>query len=280
MLFLDAIPNISHWALFFYPIFDSWSADDEVIINDPAFVLTNADYQPKGDQIVDPALALGTLGVAQANVVYGDVLAAAVFDALWDPSKGLAADAPASSNTAQSLFILSKVPGGNTYLRRNVLMLAMDAAEANGAGPTDRDLAYDAALDFFRRSDDHQDFLLRGLFQEKLAFSARWAPKDSKTTADYCEKDTDPVDRKAKCLKVPVAQILGQMVDLPAVETFSGRILNYPQSLLGLIDQRDRLAEAAATYKAFDVAAQGVQDDDQRARLKSQFAKSLVEAVQ
>jgi hypothetical protein len=284
-LYLDALPNISHWALFFYPIFDSWSNDQQIILDDPNQVLAGHDLQPLGDQIVNPALDLDTLGIAQANIVYGDVIAASVFNDIWDDNEGLSAIAPAAPKdpnsltqpeAAQALFIQKELAHGNPYLRSNVLMLAMDSARRTV--PAGFDHGYDFALDFVQSSDTNPGFVLTELFNHKLSFDVRWAPKDStQHPNDYCDKpDTD---KKTECIKIPVATILGETVDLPSVEAFSDRDLVYPQSLMDLIAMRDRLAEAAATYNAFDLAVKDL-PVEHRTERKIELAKSLTEAVQ
>lgn len=264
-IYLDAVPNLSHWALFFYPIFDTYSNDQKILLN-PEEALANHSLRPLGKQIVDPILNLDTLAIAQANILQGDMMAAFVFNAIWDDNNGLAGDAPPGPKdpkkptpleAAEAQFIPQFIPGNlkhrNDYLRKNVLMLAMDSAR----GPTQpgRDHAYDFALDYFQASDTEPEFLLSQLFNGKLRFGVRWAPKDATTNPPPNCDDSNP-DRKRVCIKIPVAKILGESIDLPPLEAFSDRELVYPQSLMNILAMRDRLAEAAATYNAFEVAVQ------------------------
>jgi hypothetical protein len=116
------------------------------------------------------------------------------------------------------------------------------------------------------------------LFQHKLTFGLRWALKGKANPLLKCESASSE-DRKKACIKVPTAQILGQTVDLPSVAAFSARSLLYPQTLIGMIASRDRLADASASYRTFDIAVRDLKNPVKKSDQKAKLAKSLTEAV-
>lgn len=291
-IYLDAISDLSRWALFYSPLMD-YQVDGK-ILRDPKAILNSPDVRPNGSELIDTALQLDTLGIAQANVIYGDVAAALVFNDLWSDDTGLLPDAPQPPKDANHLTqkeqaeaLFTKTLGGNApiaknvYLQKNVLMIAMDRLWKYS--PTTWDHAYEFALEFFAKSDSEPTYMLDVLFNprskpRKIEFGVRWVLMDGADPAIHCDSATGS-DRAKNCIRVPTAQILGQSVDLPSVHEFSSRSLFYPQTMMDMIGYRDRLADSLAAYRTFDIAARNLKDRSAKAQLKNQLTKSLMEAV-
>lgn len=292
-IYLDAIDDLSRWALFFSPLVD-YQVDGKIQLDAMKFLGTPG-VKANGRGLVDSALQLDTLGIAQANMIYGDVLASLVFNDLWSNTSGLSADAPAAPKDAnrptqkeQAQALFTKQLAGakdpiaqNVYLQKNVLMIAMD--QLWKYAPTNWDHAYEFALDYFAESETDPDYMLDVLFNrddpnaQKIKFGVRWVLKDGADATIDCNSAS--ADRAKACLKVPTAQILGQTVDLPSIGEFSSRSLFYPQMLMDMIGYRDQLAAASASYRAFDIAVRNEKDKAAKDRMKAQLAKSLTEAV-
>jgi hypothetical protein len=276
-IFVDGLEEMSDWAEFYAPIYDFEDVGNGKFPKNAADFLSGDHVLPKsrGYTLVEGALNLDTLGIAQMNTLYGDVLAATVFNELWDATSGFPASADGLKDAkATAAKILS---ANNTFLQRNVLMLALDQARVSKTKGWDN--AYAFALDYMRDSFDLPDAQLNQLFQKQIKFKNVLFPLDVKHAGDtsYCDGLPD-AEKSKQCIQKPVAVLAGIDVKLPSVSQFSDRTLVYPQMLTHLIQRRDELAELAAEYEVLDYAVADAKNQQDKDARTAQLTQSIVEA--
>jgi hypothetical protein len=202
------------------------------------------------------------------DIAYGDSPAAMVFDTLWDSEKGLpATEAEVTDAKKKEAVELLKLKNG--YLRRNVLMFALDKAAHVDAQRRPLGVeSYRFALEFMQKTaEEHApEAQLVFDFDGKIKFTNVWVPKDG--TAD-CSKDT------AQCYRVPHAVIAGVAIPLPSSDDFALRKLTYPRTLLDLMQAREQVVDSLADYAVLDSAVVALPAKD-RAKAKRGFVEALV----
>jgi hypothetical protein len=251
-LMFDALEQVSTWAEFFAPVWDYADEAHTLFFTNAADFLAQPVILPKGLGLVRGALRLDSIAIAQMNMLYGDHLAAMVFNTLWSENNGLPSMASTLAGAPQKATSL--LASGNPFLARNVLMIALDKARVGQVAG--RDLSYMFALDYLLTAKADSDAQLKALFGNKVTFKIAWRATDlSVPDGDAnCAAEPDSSEKRKSCTPVPTATIAGVDVPMPSVDQFSHRTLVYPNSMLRIIGKRDSLAAMAAEYEALDYA--------------------------
>jgi hypothetical protein len=252
-LVLDALEQLSTWAEFFAPAWDYADEAHTQFFTEASAFLAQKHAQPKGLILIKGALRVDTLGLAQMNLLYGDVPAALAFNDLWDDKTGL--QASGNALTGRQAAAASLLASGNPYLARNVLMLALDKSRAGKTSGFD--LSYEFALNYMRLAKSDPDAQLKTLFQNQIVFKNVWKANDSAKPDSSCSDLPNDGERLKSCTLTAVATVAGVDVPLPSPLQFSNRTLVYPDRLLHLVQKRDGLAALAAEYEAFSYAGSG-----------------------
>lgn len=289
-LMRDQLVDLAKLAEFFAPLYD---------YSDPATGTVFADFdkflsQPapggKGENLIRGALQTLTFGVAEGDMLYGDVTAGLIFHTLWAGPAGFtttdqhvvidATGTPSlvSGDSDLQNQAIALLQTGNPYLQSNVLMLALDSASlVSGDG---QEFAYEQALDLLKNADVEPESQLNVLFQGELHFKNLWRPlkvADDQASADAAAKDCESSHDMTKCIKVPAATFLGVDVPLPSPDDFTRRTFVYPSFLLEMLGTRDRMAALLADYEVFNAA---VAADSDPAKAAARIAKTVILAYQ
>jgi hypothetical protein len=235
-----------------------------------------------------------TIGIAQMNMLYGDWTAHRIFNLLWKTDEAehrfytaaeltelehKATDDSAKAvieNRTKALGILGGDKQGNPYLKRNMLMYALDrSCKLSGSG---QQIAYEHAIDFLLSATQSPDSALKAIFGQSWEFGIGATPignfsDGSKYAA--AEKECIENRQKKECSRFPVAKILGLSIPLPSPEEFNDRDLTYPTVLHELLAAREKLATRLTDYEIFDWAGADHADASQ---YKETLAKALIEA--
>jgi hypothetical protein len=286
----DQLVDLAKWAEFFAPIFDYTDPATKTVFADFDKFISQPVLGGRGERLIRGALQTLTFGVAQGDMLYGDVTAGLIFQTLWADLLGFlptlddhvvfdkdghAALAPGGSDLQKQAIALLQ---NNPYLQSNVLMLALDSASlVSGDG---QELAYEQALDFFIDSDVEPESQLNALFQGEIKFKPVWRPMktfDDSASAEAAEKSCESTHDTTQCVKSPAATFLGIDVPLPPPDNFAQRAFVYPRFLLEMLGTRDRMAAHLADYEAFNSA---IGTDNDAAKRASAIAKTVTVAYQ
>jgi hypothetical protein len=258
----DSLQYLASWAMFWAPVYDYADLPNSKLFTTEADFLKQNNVEPKGPRLLNGALQTLTFGLAQMNMVYGDVPAGLLFDSLWSEQGGLlATDQNATEDQKAAIALLKRE---NPYLRRNVLMFGLDRAATAGKD------AYKFALTYMNETPDerHPADQLDSLFAGKIKFKNVSVPRDG--VAD-CSK---PESQK-NCYKVPHATIAGIDVPLPTADDFADRKFYYPRTMLELMQSREQVVSALADYNVFDWAVAGAAD---KKAARDELVRTLLES--
>jgi hypothetical protein len=263
----DSILRFVRWAQTLAPLYNFADARTERLVPDVAAILATPDVKPKAPRLLQGAMRVTTLSLAQTNLLYGDTTAKMVFDELWNAKEKQFRDSSEGRALAASRLLYN-----NAYLQRNVLMLALHSSfrlEGNG------EFSYAHALDLLE-STALPDSQLRTLFGDGLSYQIRWQPTAADAAAEEVARCQKNIDKKGcepkKFVRVraylpdweslpanaptgskhPYAYDLEIPLPLPA--QFAQRQLVYPPTLIELAAARDQLAAQLADYDVFDWA--------------------------
>lgn len=272
-IMVDALSDIADWSEFFAPIADYEDASHARFVTSQDEFFALPLIIPNGKYLLQGALAVDTIGIAQTNVLYGDMMATTVFNQLWDDRTAFPATAEGLTPTQAKAAAL--LLADNPFLGRNLLMLALD--HRHPVLSSGRDESYAYALGWLKTNSSNDATPLEVLFGGDLHFKGSWLPQDPAHNTDtalcatYMESD-----RTAKCKWTAYATILGKDIPMPSVDAFSVRSLQYPQVLVDLLKKREELSSRIAEYDAFDYAASQAMNPKQR---KIQLEKSVLEVL-
>jgi hypothetical protein len=251
----DDTETLAEWALFYAPLYDIYDFTNNRIPangNELMRIFADESYgksKPGGQILLEGALKVVTVSLAQMNMLYGDVPAKMVFQNLWDPANKKFLDAPnipgnctpgsennckfADLTAQQQAFLIFK---NNPYIQRNVLLLALnDLSNLNGPGEK---IAYQSAIDWMKNATVNPDGQLKAAFGDKLNF----------------------VNIVRESTNFPAANIYGIEITLPSADEFNKREFVYPQTLRRILTNRDLIANRIADYEAIEWAAQNSSD--------------------
>lgn len=228
----DSTILLSDWALFYAPLYDIYDLNKNEIPKDLQQlqeVISHIDKQPKGKRLIEGALRIITVSLAQMNMLYGDVTAKMIFDQLWDSdSKRFLPQEALQSQEQKAALEMFK---SNPYLQRNVLMIGLDkTSNLNSAGEK---VGYISATDSMKTLTYNKDFQL------KASFGKNW---------NFENLVKDPI-------KIPSVNLYGTLIPLPKTEDYIERAFYYPTAMLQMLNMRDLLADRIANYDAIVWAA-------------------------
>lgn len=281
----DAVNSLSEWSLFYAPIYDVTDFENRTISSDYFAMLKEPSYRPEGKGLLQGAARINSAALAQMNMVQGDITAKFIFDLLWDPStKTFLPESQLTSDEQKQALAILKLD--NPHILRNVLMLAMDSsAKMNGPGVKH---AYKNALDSAHTYSVDAFAAFKPIFGTSIKFKNRWLPtRDDANEADRAKCNAADSTQKPPevmksengevlpiqpCSSVPLAIIYDMVAPLPTSEEFNDREFSYPNSLLQMVNYRDRLATRLADYDFLEWAVKDSPD-------KNAARKKLVNAL-
>lgn len=247
-----------------------------IIEPDYAAMLRKTNYRPQGKGLLEGAERVSTVSLAQMNLLYGDIMAKWVFDALWDqttkkfrPDNELKED---YQKRAKALFKLE-----NPYLLRNVLMLTLNAINRM-TGPGEK-FAYAYAIEWSGTSKLTPFAPMTVIFGETIQFKNNWLPKN--TTAEDaqqvgCQSATETDGDSKGCVPIPSAVIYDIPIALPAPDEFANREFYYPNALKRMFNTRDRLSTRLADYNLIEWA---VSKSENKAADRKRLVQALISAT-
>jgi hypothetical protein len=277
-LLQDAIVTLSEYARFFAPIYEYLDIQHKGVFQDTKSFVTKSGLVPRGPRLLNGALRTLTLGVAEMDMLYGDMTSGFLFNALWHDAageSGFAQDAAGlcvsndgtKKADAESVCELKKDAmqrlEGNPYLQRNMLMLALD--HVAGQVSDGQLIRYTFAKDYMSEANSDPDAFLNDLFKGKLKFTNVWTPLDYGDSPQSAIQHCSAAPEETKCYKVPSVTVgtytsidpdgrsITQTLNVPLPEPgqFRARAFVYPQSMLTMISERDRAAAQMADYQVF-----------------------------
>jgi hypothetical protein len=252
----DDTSTLADWALFYAPLYDIYNFKDNRIPaseKDLVKLLADESYgknTPNGQILLEGALRVITISLAQMNMLYGDVTAKMVFQNLWDSGNKRFLTAPSIpdnckpgsennckfsdlSSQQQALLIFQN----NPYVQRNVLMLALsETSKLNGPGEK---IAYDAAVDWMKTGPENADGQLLAAFGDGWQFK------------NIVKEELDKDGKKAN-INYPAATLFGVDITLPSTDDFSSRDFYYPYTLRRMLATRELIVNRIADYKSID----------------------------
>lgn len=199
-----------------------------------------------GKEILDGAMMLVDISIAQQSLVYGDLTAYFVFEQLWDAKERKFKPATTESEKLAHQLLSN---ANNPWLQRNVLMLILHATERGcpDATCTASELKYEISVAPFYATLP-PDNKLAALTPEARQ-SARelfLAMFDISRDAVFEEVDVSP---SGSAIPRRVAMKLGgYSLQMPTVADWTARRLDYPPGMLARIQERYALGERWAEY--------------------------------
>ena len=271
----DPIPYLADLSLFFAPVYDLLDLSSSKVMTTLDEIVANAGDEAKGTRLLPGALQVVTVGVAQLNLLHGDLTSKLIFDLLW--KKDILKDCkPTVTEPCTERFYtvdelskpLSALPDdvsktlakrrnqayellkyNNLYLQRNVLMYALTrTCLLKGDG---QHLAYQYGLDALNKTSIDPEGQLASIFDRGIHFSTVWEPSKAPAIEKGCAEKNE---KKEGCIGTPVAQFLNLTVPLPTKEEFRDRELIYPPLMRQLLAVQNKIERRLAEYSVLDWA--------------------------
>jgi hypothetical protein len=187
-----------------------------------------------GRDILEKTQAMLDAAVSGYSVLYGDLTAKSIADALYSPLPADEAQRARKKQLASAAGLLLKK---NPFLAQNVALIRLHdrLRERNGLTSAGRpsSIQYRVAYESALRSSVDPGFLLRGIFGDDLTFSVDHAK--NKVMINLTEGHSD-----AEVVLAPLAE----------PQAFVEGRLVYPNRLTTLFSARQRVAERLSDYQA------------------------------
>ncbi|WP_339036227.1 hypothetical protein WHZ78_01725 [Bradyrhizobium symbiodeficiens] len=200
-----------------------------------AYAATTANSISPGRDILEKTQAMLDAAVAGYSVLYGDLTARSIVDALFNPvpDKG-EEEARRQGELKKQLLAMLKE---NPFLAHNVVQIYLHDRyrkihPLSDAKPSE--LEYRTAYEGALRSSTEPSFLLRGVFGDDLKFVVDTAKNQIQLNLNGAAAEADAV-------LIPIAE----------PQAFVGGRLIYPARMTRLMDARTRVAERLADYRSF-----------------------------
>jgi hypothetical protein len=237
--------------------------------------LADYGYSPDGSpgrQVLLGALMLSDIAVAQHSLVYGDLTAYFVFEALWDKEKRRFRT---PKNDLEKVAEKLLKNSSNPWLQRNVAMLILSSHErpCSPAPCAASDLAYRLAVDplFSVTVSADGAAKLGEVTREAEGRAGEWllAMFDLDRETKFSALDRDA--KGAEQARALVMRSNGFEIAMPLVSDWVNRRMSYPPEMDARLKERDLLARRWADYVTLQALS-----EDQRVRLSNLMAKGLL----
>ncbi len=286
----DPLLFLADWSLFFAPIYDHLDLKNGKVLTTLDEFVEQRNL-PKGPRILIGAMQALTVGIAQLNLLYGDLTSKLIFELLW--KKDIPQDCKVSSteNCEERFYTVSELSitdtstdenlkritmlrkaaydllaSNNPYLLKNVLMHALaHTSKVNDQGAV---LAYQTALDHMKSASVQPDALLISLFGQGMQFISSLESTNS-GNSNCADTNNEDCNRRLE------ASFLGLKVALPTAEEFRIRQLVYPPLMKDFLAMQNRLSARLAEYSVYDWAAMNGNNSDEAREL---FVKALLKS--
>lgn len=232
--------------------------------DDPPYMLAElakSGHDPRGKILLNRALTIVDVSIAQQSMLYGDMTAYFIADLLWDSQVRRFRSKPAE-NTDATIFAHAQrllQNANNPWLRRNVAMIILKRAQ-NGCDAREQgekcqqnNLLYDLAFDrFFKVGADNNysevdsvsHAAATGTFRRVFNLHA-----DARFTVVDAQQQ---VGGKGMGPRTIMLTLDGYDLPLPNRNDWRQGTLQYPPLLHDRLADRERVGSRLAGYSAFD----------------------------
>lgn len=206
-----------------------------------------------GVEILEGALMMSDISIAQQAMVYGDLTAYFILETLWDPSKKTFKE-PSTPREKEALQLVNNK--NNPWLSRNVALLLLQSTErlCKGTKCNNNHLKYEISIaPLFKLNSGSAggaDYAPATVSQRVQVKNLMLAMFDLSEEAAFQEADSNPAG-----IPVPrrIIMKLGSVsLQLPTVDDWAEKRFDYPVGMLERVRERNILAERWAEYTLFD----------------------------
>ncbi|ARQ58960.1 hypothetical protein Kim5_CH02917 [Rhizobium sp. Kim5] len=237
----DQLPRLIQWSAFSARPYDLWNGNADGYYDDLKMLAEKGT--PRGKSLIWSTLEVVDLGIAQQSMLYGDLTAKFVYDAIWDKAKN---QPSIDLNIDQAKLFINP---NNPWLAQNVLMFAMEDSLKPELANADITIPYERALEPFF------DTKLPFVDQKRIGHTFLKSLFNFPDTVDYTlGPDQYGSDKQVVYIIYPCPAPkpdvpVGCKVKLPDPKDFQAKLLVYPRSLYDLLRQREMLSERFVDYE-------------------------------